>query len=93
LREAKDAQLHHGRRGRGGGYCGLSSKNWARCYNFRNILAKKIGENMAFFTLTTTELCKKIWTRCYDFRIFAKNWRKYGVFLLKTILSDAKIGS
>jgi hypothetical protein len=33
---------------------------YARCYDFKNIFAEKIGENLAFFAGTTPSFCKKL---------------------------------
>jgi hypothetical protein len=52
---------------------------WDRCYDFKNISAKKFGENIGvFFAQTTASFCKNvIITLVFEKNpnYFAKNWQ------------------
>jgi hypothetical protein len=50
-----------------------------QCYDFLNIFAKKIGENLAFFNKKIVKLCKILIIALVfekNANFFAENWRK-----------------
>jgi hypothetical protein len=45
------------------------SRFWGRCYDFKNIFAKKLGENKGVFDQTSASFCNKFFHNLGFFRL------------------------